>query len=122
LPGKLLIGSDSHTCAAGSLGMLAIGVGGLDAAMATAGEPLFLTMPEIWGTSATVSGVAPCISGRTGGPIGTSGTPSWASRCAQSGGAHTRTCAPSSRNRTASATSGSTSPRPPYVVAGHAPG
>jgi aconitate hydratase len=52
-PGKLLIGSDSHTCAAGSLAMLAIGVGGLDVAMAMAGEPLFLVMPEIWGVRLT---------------------------------------------------------------------
>ncbi|TSE00321.1 aconitate hydratase [Skermania sp. ID1734] len=48
-PGKTLIGSDSHTCAGGSLGMLAIGVGGLEVAMAIAGEPLYLRMPEIWG-------------------------------------------------------------------------
>src|SRR5438552_13805315 len=53
VPGKLLIGSDSHTCAAGSLGMLAIGVGGLDVAMAMAGEPLFLAMPQIWGVRLT---------------------------------------------------------------------
>src|SRR5919198_1595627 len=32
-PGKTLLGSDSHTCAAGSLGMLAIGTGGLDGAL-----------------------------------------------------------------------------------------
>src|ERR1700730_10516201 len=32
-PGKSMVGSDSHTCAAGSLGMLAIGVGGLEVAM-----------------------------------------------------------------------------------------
>jgi aconitate hydratase len=49
VPGKTLIGSDSHTCAAGSLGLLAIGVGGLEVAMAMAGEPLYLRMPEIWG-------------------------------------------------------------------------
>jgi aconitate hydratase len=49
VPGQVLIGSDSHTCAAGSLGMLAIGTGGLDVAMAMAGEPLYLRMPEIWG-------------------------------------------------------------------------
>ncbi|MGH9170542.1 MAG: aconitate hydratase [Acidimicrobiales bacterium] len=49
VPGKTMIGSDSHTCAAGSLGMLAIGVGGLEVAMAMAGEPLFIRMPEIWG-------------------------------------------------------------------------
>jgi aconitate hydratase len=48
-PGKTLAGSDSHTCAAGSLGMLAIGVGGLEVAMAIAGEPLYVRMPEIWG-------------------------------------------------------------------------
>ncbi len=49
IPGKTLIGSDSHTPAAGSLGMLAIGAGGLDVAMAMAGEPYFMKMPEIWG-------------------------------------------------------------------------
>jgi aconitate hydratase len=53
VPGQLLIGSDSHTCAAGSLGMLAIGVGGLEVAMAMAGEPLYLRMPEIWGVELT---------------------------------------------------------------------
>src|SRR5262252_8972036 len=53
IPGKLLIGSDSHTCAAGSLGMLAIGVGGLDVAMAMAGEPLYLQMPETFGVRLT---------------------------------------------------------------------
>ena len=37
-PGKTLLGSDSHTPAAGSLGMLAIGAGGLDVAMAIAGH------------------------------------------------------------------------------------
>lgn len=49
VPGKTLIGSDSHTCAAGALGMLAIGTGGLDVALAMAGEPLHLRMPHIWG-------------------------------------------------------------------------
>ena len=53
VPGKAMIGSDSHTCAAGSLGMLAIGVGGLEVAMAMAGEPLYLRMPEIWGVELT---------------------------------------------------------------------
>src|SRR5215207_7699731 len=69
----------------------------------------------IRGTSATDGRVAPSSSWRTGRPSGTSGTPTSASRSAQSGGAHIRTSAPSPRNRTASATSGSTSPRPPYV-------
>ena len=48
-PGKTMVGSDSHTCAAGSLGMLAIGAGGLEVALAIAGEPFHFTMPEIWG-------------------------------------------------------------------------
>ena len=52
-PGASLAGSDSHTCAAGSLGMLAIGVGGLEVAMAMAGEPLYVTMPEVWGVRLT---------------------------------------------------------------------
>ena len=55
IPGKSLIGSDSHTCAAGSLGMLAIGVGGLEVALAMAGEPLYLTMPRVWGVRLTGS-------------------------------------------------------------------
>jgi aconitate hydratase len=53
VPGKTLAGSDSHTCAAGSLGMLAIGVGGIEVAMAMAGQPLHLRMPEIWGVRLT---------------------------------------------------------------------
>src|SRR3954453_4769014 len=53
VPGRTLAGSDSHTCAAGSLGMLAIGVGGLEVALAIAGEPLYLRMPEIWGVELT---------------------------------------------------------------------
>jgi predicted aconitate hydratase len=52
-PGATMVGSDSHTCAAGSLGMLAIGVGGLEVAMAIAGEPLYIRMPEIWGIRLT---------------------------------------------------------------------
>jgi aconitate hydratase len=53
IPGKTMIGSDSHTCAAGALGMLAIGVGGLEVALAIAGEPVWLRMPEIWGVRLT---------------------------------------------------------------------
>ncbi|MGF1553272.1 MAG: aconitate hydratase [Paracoccaceae bacterium] len=52
-PGKSLLGSDSHTPAAGSLGMLAIGAGGLDVALAMTGEPFHTTMPEIWGIELT---------------------------------------------------------------------
>lgn len=48
-PGKTLLGSDSHTCANGCMGMLAIGAGGIDVAMAMAGEPFYVNMPEVWG-------------------------------------------------------------------------
>jgi aconitate hydratase len=51
IPGKTLLGSDSHTCAAGSLGMLAIGAGGLEVALAMAGEPFRVTMPRVWGVT-----------------------------------------------------------------------
>jgi aconitate hydratase len=48
-PGKTLLGSDSHTPAGGGIGMLAIGTGGLDVAMASAGEPYFVKMPKVMG-------------------------------------------------------------------------
>ena len=47
MPGQSLIGGDSHSTAAGGLGMLSIGVGGFDSAMAMAGEPFYFTMPTI---------------------------------------------------------------------------
>jgi len=47
VPGKTLLGSDSHTPTAGGIGMLAIGAGGLDVALAMAGEPFTLIMPKI---------------------------------------------------------------------------
>ncbi|WP_028785074.1 aconitate hydratase [Thalassobacillus devorans] len=52
-PGKTLLGSDSHTCANGCMGMLAMGAGGIDVAMAIAGEPFFVKMPQIWGIRLT---------------------------------------------------------------------
>ncbi len=52
-PGKTLVGSDSHSCAAGSLGMLAIGTGGLDVAAAIAGQPYFVKMPKVMGVKLT---------------------------------------------------------------------
>lgn len=52
-PGKTMVGSDSHTCAAGSLGMLAIGTGGLDVAAAIAGQPYFVKMPKVMGVKLT---------------------------------------------------------------------
>lgn len=52
-PGKTMLGSDSHTPAAGSLGMLAIGAGGVDVAAAMAGEPFRMRMPEVLGVRLT---------------------------------------------------------------------
>ncbi|MGO4572642.1 aconitate hydratase [Microvirga sp. 2TAF3] len=52
-PGRTLLGSDSHTPAGGALGMLAIGAGGLEVALAMAGEPFFTRMPQIWGVRLT---------------------------------------------------------------------
>jgi len=49
IPGKTIAGSDSHTCAAGAIAMLAVGAGGIDVAMAMNGYPLYIRMPEIWG-------------------------------------------------------------------------
>lgn len=47
IPGQTLIGSDSHTPTAGGIGMLAIGSGGLDVAVAMGGGALYLTMPKV---------------------------------------------------------------------------
>ena len=46
-PGKLLMGGDSHTPHGGSIGMLCIGVGGMDIATAMTGVPMRLKMPQI---------------------------------------------------------------------------
>lgn len=54
-PGKTLLGSDSHTPTGGGLGMIAIGAGGLDVAVAMAGAPFYLTRPEIVGVELTGS-------------------------------------------------------------------
>ena len=55
LPGKTLLGSDSHTPTGGGLGMLAIGAGGLDIACAMAGAPFTLNMPKVIGIHLTGS-------------------------------------------------------------------
>ena len=47
VPGMTLLGSDSHTPTCGGLGMLAIGAGGLDVAVAMGGGPYYLSMPKI---------------------------------------------------------------------------
>lgn len=47
VPGKTLLGSDSHTPTCGGIGMLAIGAGGLDVAVAMGGGPYFISMPKM---------------------------------------------------------------------------
>ncbi|OIP44083.1 MAG: aconitate hydratase [Desulfobacterales bacterium CG2_30_60_27] len=63
VPGKTLLGSDSHTPTGGGLGMIAMGAGGLDVAMAMAGKPFYLVMPKIYGIKLTGS-LAPWVSAR----------------------------------------------------------
>ncbi len=46
-PGKIALGTDSHTPTGGGMGMIAIGVGGLEAATVMAGAPLEITMPKV---------------------------------------------------------------------------
>lgn len=46
-PGRTLIGADSHSPTCGALGMLAMGAGGLDVALAMAGEPFYLQAPRV---------------------------------------------------------------------------
>jgi aconitate hydratase len=46
-PGKIALGTDSHTPTGGGMGMIAIGVGGLDAAAVMAGSPFELIMPQV---------------------------------------------------------------------------
>ena len=48
IPGKTLIGSDSHTPTAGGLGMLAFGAGGMDVAVAMGGGAYYITMPKMF--------------------------------------------------------------------------
>ena len=47
VPGKTLLGSDSHTPTGGGMGSLAIGAGGLDVAVAMGGGPYYITMPKM---------------------------------------------------------------------------
>lgn len=49
VPGKTLIGSDSHTPTGGGIGMMAIGAGGLDVALAMAGKPFRIPYPKVIG-------------------------------------------------------------------------
>ncbi|MEK6815805.1 MAG: aconitate hydratase [Nitrospirota bacterium] len=52
-PGKTLLGSDSHTPTSGGIGMIAIGAGGMDVALAMAGLPFNLKMPKVIGVKLT---------------------------------------------------------------------
>ncbi|MFO7602038.1 MAG: aconitase family protein, partial [Candidatus Desulfacyla sp.] len=56
-PGQTLLGSDSHTPTSGGLGMLAMGAGGLDVALAMAGAPFFMVVPRV--TLVRLSGALP---------------------------------------------------------------
>ncbi len=62
-PGKTLLGSDSHTSTGGGLGMIAIGAGGLDVAMAMAGEPFYMQTPQILGVR-LIGILSPWVSGK----------------------------------------------------------
>ncbi len=53
VPGKTLLGSDSHTPTGGGIGMIAIGAGGLDVALAMAGKPFRLAYPRVIGVKLT---------------------------------------------------------------------
>lgn len=53
VPGKTLLGSDSHTPTGGGIGMMAIGAGGLDVALAMAGKPFLISYPRIVGVRLT---------------------------------------------------------------------
>lgn len=52
-PGKTLLGSDSHTCANGAMGMLAMGAGGIDVTLAMTGQPYYIKMPKVMGVELT---------------------------------------------------------------------
>ncbi|ATW28396.1 aconitate hydratase [Candidatus Formimonas warabiya] len=52
-PGGILLGSDSHTPTAGGAGMLGMGAGGLDVAVAIAGEPYYIAKPQVLGVELT---------------------------------------------------------------------
>ncbi|MBP5639959.1 MAG: aconitate hydratase [Victivallales bacterium] len=55
IPGKILLGSDSHTTTGGGIGMIAMGAGGLDVALAMAGKPYKLVCPKVIGIRLTGS-------------------------------------------------------------------
>ena len=63
VPGKTLIGSDSHTPTGGGIGMLAIGAGGLDVALAMAGKPFRIPYPKVIGVKLS-NKIGPCFAAK----------------------------------------------------------
>lgn len=63
VPGKTMLGADSHTTGAAGMGMIAIGAGGLDVALAMAGHPFYLPCPKIWGVKLT-GALSPWVSAK----------------------------------------------------------
>ena len=63
VPGKVMLGADSHTPTAAGLAMLAIGAGGMDVALAMAGHPFHLPCPRIMGVKLT-GRLQPWVSGK----------------------------------------------------------
>ncbi len=63
IPGKVLLGADSHTPTAAGLSLLAIGAGGLDVALAMAGHPFHLRCPRVMGVK-LIGALPPWVSGK----------------------------------------------------------
>jgi aconitate hydratase len=63
VPGQTMIGSDSHTCSAGAMAMLAIGTGGAEVAAAMAGEPFYVPCPKVVRVN-LVGGLPPWVSAK----------------------------------------------------------
>ncbi len=63
VPGRTLLGSDSHTPTGGGIGMISIGAGGLDVASAMAGLPFYIRAPKLYGIHLTGS-LKPFVSGK----------------------------------------------------------
>jgi aconitate hydratase len=63
VPGRVMLGADSHTPTAAGLSMLAIGAGGMDVAMAMAGHPFHLSCPKIMGVK-LIGRLQPWVSGK----------------------------------------------------------
>ncbi len=62
-PGQTLLGSDSHSTTGGCLGMLAMGAGGIEVALAMAGKPYHIVTPGVWGIYVE-GALSPFVSGK----------------------------------------------------------